>query len=483
MSTGTITGHFVDGEMIAGAVSDAIEVVNPSTGEVIGHAAEASSHVVDHAVRAASRAGRDWATTAVAERAEYLTKWGEKLAAEADALVDLTVDELGLPPAVARNTQVNRAIDSLKHLPEMAETILGQQREVGNSLVVREPAGVVAAITAWNFPLNMLVSKLASAVIMGNTVVVKPSEIKPLAAWRAVELLAELEFPRGVVNVVGGRGPTVGAALVDQTAVDVISFTGSRDVGKAIVAVSSRTLTRCVLELGGKNAAVILPSADLDEALPAVIASCFFNNGQVCGAQTRLVVERSRLAEVEERIASIVGAVVTGPARASGITLGPVVSAAQHRRVSEFIAYGEQSGLRVVAGGSGRPAGVPDAGFFVRPTVFSEVPPDHRLANEEIFGPVLVIQVCDGVEEMIELANATRYGLTASVWAGDVDEAIRVARRIQAGQVVVNGGPFNLHAPIGGFKESGIGREHGLEGLAELSEVKSIHRPLTQNTK
>jgi aldehyde dehydrogenase (NAD+) len=358
----------------------------------------------------------------------------------------------------------------------MARTIL-TPRTVNNSLVVREPAGVLAAITAWNVPLHQLISKIAAGLIMGNTVVAKPSELKPLGAWRAVELLAELGLPPGVVNVVGGAGPTVGQRLVSARDVDVISFTGSRETGAAILRDSAPTITRSVLELGGKSAALVLPDADLDEALAGVLGSCFFNNGQVCGAQSRLIVDRRQLPEIEERVKAIVGATVAGPARAPGTTLGPVVSARQQQRVAGYISEGVRSGLRLLAGGEGMPDGVPEGGYYVRPTVFSDVPPDSRLAQEEIFGPVLTILPCDSEAEMIAVANSTRYGLAGAVWSADVDHSVAVARRIKSGQIVVNGGMFNLHAPYGGFRESGNGREHGLEGMAEFTEVKSMQLP------
>jgi aldehyde dehydrogenase (NAD+)/betaine-aldehyde dehydrogenase len=398
------------------------------------------------------------------------------LLTETDTLIDLTVDELGLIPWFATNIHVARTTKCLVGLDEMAETIF-RPRTVNNSIVEREPAGVLAAITAWNFPLHQLVSKIAAGLIMGNTVVLKPSEVKPLAAWRATELLAELGLPAGVVNVVGGTGPTVGAALVSQRDIDVISFTGSREVGKTIMAASSATLTRSILELGGKNPAIVLPDADLDAALASVLGSCFFNNGQVCGAQTRLIVSRDQLPVVEEKVAAIVAATVLGAARAPGTTLGPLVTEAQRRRVGAYIDHGVESGLRVIAGGRGRPDHVPEGGYFVRPTVFSDVPVEHRLAQEEIFGPVLVIQACDTVADMVSVANSTRYGLTSAVWGADQDEAVAVGRQVRSGQVNVNGGMFNLHAPYGGFKESGNGREHGLEGLAEFTEVQSIQLP------
>jgi aldehyde dehydrogenase (NAD+) len=471
------TGHYLDGEIVVGHAEDATDVHNPSTGELIGKAGQASLAMVDQAVAAASAAAPQWARTTVTERAAFLDTWRDKLLAESDVMLDLTVDELGLTPTFAKNIHVARSTNYLVGLDAMAETVL-TPRSVANSTVVREPAGVLAAITAWNFPLHQLVSKIAAGLIMGNTVVIKPSEIKPLAAWRATELLAELGLPPGVVSVLGGTGPVVGSALVSQREVDVISFTGSREVGKAIMVASAPSLTRSILELGGKNAAVVLPDADLDQALPGVLGSCFFNNGQVCGAQTRLIVSRAQLPEVEERIAALIGAHVVGAARNPATTLGPVVSAAQLARVSGYIGHGIDSGLRLVAGGGGTPSEVPEGGYYVRPTAFSDVPVDSRLAQEEIFGPVLVIQACDSVEEMVAVANSTRYGLTSAVWGADVDTASAIGRRLRTGQVNVNGGMFNLHAPYGGFKESGNGREHGLEGLAEFTEVVSIQLPV-----
>jgi acyl-CoA reductase-like NAD-dependent aldehyde dehydrogenase len=469
------TGHYVAGELLAGGPTRT-PVHNPSTGEVIGYAAEAEPGLVDAAVSAASAASAAWGATTVAERMHYLLVWRDKLLAESDRLLDDTVDELGLTPAFASAIHVGRATNCLVGLDGLAETVL-RPLTVGNSRVVREPAGVLAAITAWNFPLHQLVSKIAAGLIMGNTVVLKPSEVKPLAAWRATELLAELGLPPGVVNVVGGAGPTVGAELVAHRDVDVISFTGSRRVGAQILAASAGSITRSVLELGGKNAAVLLPDAPLETAVPGVLGSCLFNNGQVCGAQSRLIVPRERHDEVVDLVAEHVGRVVVGPARRAGTTLGPVVSAAQLDRVRGYVRTGLDTGLRRLAGGADPVPDVPSGGYYVAPTVFTDVPVDSALAQEEIFGPVLVIQPCADEEEMVRVANSTRYGLTGAVWSADLDAAVAVARRLRCGQVQVNGGAFNLHAPYGGFKESGNGREHGLAGLAEFTEVKSLQLP------
>ena len=472
----TLTGHYIAGHLAAGEPGRATPVHNPSTGEVIGAAAEADPGQVSAAVAAAAAAAPAWGSLPVAERARYLSAWQDKLAAEAGPLLELTVDEMGLIPGFARNIHVARAANCLTGLDKMAETVL-QPRHAANSVVVREPAGVVAAITAWNFPMHQLVSKIAGALVMGNTVVAKPSELKPLAAWRVTQLLAETGLPPGVANVVGGTGPAVGAALAADPAVDVISFTGSVATGRSVLAASAASITRSILELGGKSAALILPDAPLDDAIAAATGSCMFNNGQVCGAQSRLIVHVSQLAEIEERLAAIVGQTVVGPARGEGTTLGPVVSSAQLERVTGYIRHGIDSGLRVIAGGAEPPAGVPDGGYYVRPTVFSPVPAGHRLAQEEIFGPVLVVQACRDVDEMVAVANSTSYGLAGAVWSADLDQAVGVARRIRSGQVQVNGGAFNLHAPYGGFGESGNGREHGLEGLAEFTEVKSMQLP------
>ncbi|ONH32661.1 hypothetical protein BL253_04655 [Pseudofrankia asymbiotica] len=474
-----VTGHLVAGELIDGTGGDAVAVHDPSNGAVIGYAGLGDDALVARAVAAARAAQPGWAATPLRERMAYLDAWRGKLAAAADSLTELVIDEMGLLPAFARNVHVGRAVACLERLEELAEAVLAPRRE-GISLIVREPAGLVAAITAWNFPLHMLVSKISSAVALGNTVVLKPSEVKPLAAWAATRLLAELDLPPGVVSVVGGTGPAVGAALVAHPDVDMISFTGSRAVGRRILAATAATITRSVLELGGKNPALLLPDAPLDTALPAVLGSCFFNNGQVCGAQSRLIVPRALLGEVEDRLVGLVADTAAGPPRAAGTRLGPVVSAVQRDRVAGYIRAGVDSGLRLLAGGPGAPDGLPDGsadGYYIRPTVFSDVPPDHQLAQEEIFGPVLTVHACDDVDEMVAVANGTRYGLTASVWSADLDRSVAVARRLQAGQVVVNGGGFNLSAPYGGVKESGNGREHGREGLAELTEVKSMQLP------
>jgi aldehyde dehydrogenase (NAD+)/betaine-aldehyde dehydrogenase len=471
----TIVGHYVEGALLAGTPDGATPVENPTTGQVIGLCGEAQPSLVLDAVAAAAAAAPAWAALRLEERLRYLDRWRELLAGAADELVELTVDELGITPDFARRIHIGRTIGCLEHLGGLTGRAL-EPRTEGNSLVVREPAGVIAAITAWNFPLHMLVSKVSAALATGSTVVAKPSEVKPLAAWRAVQLLFAAGLPPGVVNVVNGRGPTVGAQLVADARVDLVCFTGSRETGRGILAACAGDIRRCVLELGGKSAAVLLPGAPLDEALAAVVGSFTFNNGQVCGAQSRLLVTRKAYDETAATLSRLVDTVVVGDPRVQGVTLGPVVSAAQYARVGGYVEAAVESGLPVLAGGAGRPARL-ERGYFVRPTVFTEVPPEHLIAQEEIFGPVLAVQICEDVDELVEVANSTRYGLAGSVWGPSTEEAVAVARRLRSGQVQVNGGAFNLLAPYGGVKESGIGREHGVEGLQELTEVKSLQLP------
>ena len=348
------------------------------------------------------------------------------------------------------------------------------EQTVGNSLVVREAIGVVGCITPWNYPLHQIALKVAPALAAGNTVVLKPSEVAPINAFILAEIIHEAGVPAGVFNLVTGVGPVVGEAIAAHADVDMVSFTGSTRAGKRVAEVAAQTVKKVALELGGKSANVILEDADFSKAIPDGVGKCFLNSGQTCTALTRMLVPRSRLAEAE---ALAVGTAQMGfqpgnPFEA-GKMVGPLVSAAQRERVRGFIQKGVDEGATLLTGGVEAPAGL-ETGYYVQPTVFSNVTRDMTIAQEEIFGPVLSIIPYDTEEEAIEIANDTIYGLAGGVWAGDADRAKAVARRIRAGQVEVNGGRFNPSAPFGGYKQSGLGREAGEFGLEEFLEVKAL---------
>jgi len=348
--------------------------------------------------------------------------------------------------------------------------------ELGSSLVVREPIGVVGCITPWNYPLHQITAKVAFAMAAGCTVVLKPSEIAPIDAFILAEIIDEIGLPAGVFNLVTGTGPVVGEALAAHPSVDMISFTGSTRAGRRVSQVAAETVKKVALELGGKSANIIC--ADLDEAtfakaVSSGVGGAFLNSGQTCLALTRMLVPRSRLAEAETLAGAAATAMIVGDPFEKTTALGPLASAAQRDRVNGYIQKGIDEGAKVVVGGVGVPEGC-TTGYYVKPTVFSNVTNSMTIARDEIFGPVLSIIAYDNEEEAIQIANDTVYGLSGAVWAADKDKAIAIARRIRTGQIAVNGGAFNINAPLGGYKQSGIGREYSEYGFEEFLEIKSM---------
>jgi acyl-CoA reductase-like NAD-dependent aldehyde dehydrogenase len=373
----------------------------------------------------------------------------------------LIAREVGTPVNLSAIIQVGLPIATFASMAEIVDQVPWEET-VGNSLVVREPVGVVGAVTPWNYPLHQIAAKVAPALAAGCTVVLKPSQVAPLNAFVLAELMHEIGLPPGVFNLVSGTGPEVGEAITCHREVDMVSFTGSTRAGK-----------RVALELGGKSANVILPDADFGRAVSVGVTMCFLNSGQTCSALTRMLVPRDRLAEAEEIAARTAMASVPGNPFDDATRIGPLVSAAQRERVRAYIQKGIDEGAKLVTGGVDPPEGL-EKGFFVRPTVFSEVRRDMAISQEEIFGPVLSILPYDTEDEAIEIANDSIYGLSGAVWSADPEHAIRVARRIRTGQVDINGGSFNPLAPFGGFKQSGHGRELGKFGLEEFLETKSL---------
>jgi len=347
------------------------------------------------------------------------------------------------------------------------------EERVGNSLVVREPIGVVAAITPWNYPLEQVVRKVAPALAAGCTIVVKPSEVAPLAAFLLADVLDEVGLPAGVFNLVTGYGQVVGEALAGHRDVDMVSFTGSTQAGRRVSEIASRTVKRVALELGGKSANVILADADFTKAVKVGVANAFLNSGQTCTAWTRMLVPADRHDEAVELATAAAAAYTVGDPTDDATRLGPVVSSAQLARVRGYIEKGIDEGARLMTGGAELPEGL-EHGYFVRPTVFAGVRRDMTIAQEEIFGPVLSILPYDDEDEAVDIANSTIYGLAGAVWSGDEEHAVVVARRLRTGQVDINGGKFNPVAPFGGYKQSGNGRELGTFGLDEFLEVKSL---------
>jgi aldehyde dehydrogenase (NAD+) len=466
---------FVNGEWVASTGDGWIPVDNPATEEVFARVPAGTARDVDRAVRAARTAFATWSATPVQERARLLAAIRDGLHARQQELAAAITAEMGAPTKLAMTVQTGLPLAVLSSYVEMA-TALEETETVGNSLVLREPVGVVAAITPWNYPLHQSIAKIAPALLAGCTVVHKPSEVAPLSAYLLAEVAAEVGLPAGVYNLVSGTGEVVGEALAGHPDVDMVSFTGSTRAGRRVSAAASETVKRVSLELGGKSANIILADADLNAAVKVGVANCFLNSGQTCTAWTRMVVPAARHDEVAEMAAAAAAKFTVGDPTDPATRLGPLANAAQRNRVREYIGKGQADGARLVAGGLDAGA-VPARGYYVAPTVFANVDPDSVIAQEEIFGPVLSIIPYADEDDAVRIANHTRYGLAGAVWSADSDHAVAVARRLRTGQVDINGAQFNVSAPFGGYKQSGYGRELGRHGLEEFLLVKSVQMP------
>jgi acyl-CoA reductase-like NAD-dependent aldehyde dehydrogenase len=463
---------YIGGEWVASSGSGVLEVVDSATEEVIGSVPDGTPKDVDRAVAAAREAFETWSQTTVDERAEWMGRIAQALGERMEEIAALIAREVGMPVKLSHMIQAGLPTMSFGSMPQvMADT--AWEEEVGNSLIVREPVGVVGAITPWNYPLHQICAKVAPALSAGCTVVVKPSEVAPLNAFLLADVLDELGLPPGVFNLVTGLGPVVGDAMSRHPGIDMISFTGSTAAGRRVSEAASATVKRVALELGGKSPNVILDDAPLEDAITDGVSKCFLNSGQMCSALTRMLVPRARLAEAEQIAAAVAEQFKPGDPFDPESKLGPLVSDVQRERVRAYIRKGQEEGAKLVAGGADPPEGL-ERGYFVRPTVFSDVTPQMTIAQEEIFGPVLAIMPYDDEEDAVRIANDTVYGLSGGVWSGDEERAKRVARRIRTGQVEINGGAFNPLAPFGGYKQSGHGRELGRFGLEEFLQVKSM---------
>jgi aldehyde dehydrogenase (NAD+) len=469
----TMRSNYIGGTWVP-SVSDAgIDVINPATEAVIDRVPAGDPADVDAAVQAAGAAFADWSATSPTERAGYLEAARDLLDQRADSVAAAISADQGSPLAFARGVQVGTPLAVLASYVDLLSGYdFGGQR-VGNSLIVREPVGVVGAITPWNYPLHQVVAKVAAALAAGCTVVLKPSEVAPAAAYELADIFAACRLPAGVFNLVSGTGPVTGAATAAHPGIAAVSFTGSGAAGRRVAEVAAATVKRVTLELGGKSANVILPDADLATAVKVGIAKAFTNAGQTCNALTRMLVQRDSYDEAVALAAKNAECYAPGDPMAEGVRVGPLVSAAQRDRVLRYIEKGLAEGARAVIGGPAVPAGL-SPGYYVAPTVFADVTPDMVIAREEIFGPVLCVMAYGTQDDAVAIANGTPYGLAAAVWSADQDHAVAVARQLRAGQVEINGGAFNVAAPFGGFGQSGYGRELGVHGLEEFLEVKSL---------
>jgi acyl-CoA reductase-like NAD-dependent aldehyde dehydrogenase len=463
---------YIGGQWVKPAGTGTLDVTNSSTEEVMGRIPEGTAQDVDRAVAAAKKAFPIWSQTPVAERAAMLLKIQAGLAKRMQDIGLLVAQEVGMPLPMATQIQAGLPTMVMGSYAKLV-TEYAFEEKVGNSIVVREPVGVVGCITPWNYPLHQVVAKVAPALAAGCTVVLKPSEVAPLTAFVLAEIVDEAGLPAGVFNLVTGTGPVVGEAIASHPDVDMVSFTGSTRAGKRVSELAAKTVKRVALELGGKSANVILDDADFEKAVKSGVGNCYLNSGQTCSAWTRMLVPRDRQDEairIAKQVAEsfTVGDPVQGEAR-----LGPLVSETQQKRVRDYIRKGVEEGATLVTGGPDQPQGL-DRGYYVKPTVFADVRNDMTIAQEEIFGPVLSIIPYQDEEDAIRIANDTIYGLAGGVWSRDPERAKRVARRIRTGQVDINGGSFNPLAPFGGYKQSGRGRELGKFGLEEYLETKSL---------
>ncbi|MGB3291204.1 MAG: aldehyde dehydrogenase family protein [Burkholderiaceae bacterium] len=466
--------HFIDGGWRDAEGGKETVVHDSYTEQEIGKVKHATATEVDTAVQAAKSAYAGWSQRPVDERAAYIRAIADRLEAHADALASGICAETGMPLKLVRRIQVQAPIAAWRMTADAAAPALAET-QAAHSRIAPVPVGVVAAITPWNYPLHQVTGKLAAALAAGCTVVLKPSELAPTAAQVLGQAVDEAKLPHGVVNIVFGDGAT-GESLITHPDIDMVSFTGSTSVGRHIAGVAGQALKRVALELGGKSASIALPEADPALVARHAVSSCFLNSGQTCNAITRLLVPEDQYAQYRDLLKAAAEKMTLGDPRDEGTRMGPLVSREHRERVLSFLAEPGDSGLDLIAGGPH--AAIPAQGYFVAPTIVGRVPTQAAIAREEIFGPVLAVLTYASEDEAVSIANDTGYGLAGAVW-GESDRAMSIARRLRAGQVDVNGAPFNPLAPFGGFGASGIGREGGIHGIVEFTEPRAIQTPPT----
>lgn len=462
---------YIDGQWVTPVGTGEIEVINPATEQAIGSVPNGDAADVDAAVAAARRAFDP--LISVAERKE---RTAAVIAAMAQRLPDIAktiTAEMGAPLRISQTVQTKVPLAVAQGFADVLETFEFEER-VGNSLVVREPYGVVGAITPWNYPLYQVVAKVLPAIAAGCTVVLKPSNEAPLSVFEFIEAVQESGLPAGVVNLVSGGGRVVGERIASHPDVDLVSFTGSTGVGVRVAELAAQTVKKVALELGGKSANVILDGADLATAVKVGVGNAFLNGGQTCMAWTRMLVPASQYGKALELVEAAVAKYTVGDPLDPDTRIGPSASARQYETVLGFIERAQRDGARLITGGAQK---IRDAGYYVAPTVFADVAPESELGQEEVFGPVLAVIPFDDESDALRIANCTPYGLAGAVWAKDDDTAIAFARGVATGQLDINGGPYNPVAPFGGYKRSGIGRELGRAGFEEYLQTKSLQLP------
>jgi aldehyde dehydrogenase (NAD+) len=466
--------HYYDGAWQQPATSDAIDVLSSATEEAIGRVPKGNADDVDRAVKSARKAfDGAWGRTTAEERAQWLDKLAAAMKARVPQVAEAITHEVGTAIGFATKVQVEFPISAIGLNAKFVREYRFEE-ELGNSLIVKDPIGVVGCVTPWNYPLHQIVAKIAPALAAGCTVVLKPAEIAPLSALMLADAAHEIGLPAGVFNVVCGPGRVVGEAIVAHPDVDMVSFTGSLQAGRRVASLAGEGIKKVCLELGGKSAFVVLDDAPFDKAIPAGVNNCMQNSGQTCSAWTRMLVPRARQADAIDLAKAQLAKLTLGDPFDAKTRLGPLASASQRETVLGYIEQGKKEGAQLVAGGE-RPAAL-TKGYYVEPTIFADVDNRMTVAQEEIFGPVLTIIPYDSEEQAVALANDSIYGLAGGVWAATPERATAVARRLRTGQVDVNGGRFNLLAPFGGYKKSGIGRELGPHALGEFFQLKAIQR-------
>lgn len=462
---------FIDGQWVTPSGHDAIEVIDPATETVIGSVPAGTAADVDAAVAAARRAFDP--LIGIAERRDRVMRIVTALEKRLPDIAETISREMGAPVRIARGVQTQVPLAVARGVADALDSVTFEER-IGNSLVLREPYGVVGAITPWNYPLYQVVAKVLPAVAAGCTVVLKPSNEAPLSVFEFIEAVEEAGLPPGVVNLVSGAGRVVGERLAEHPDVDVLSFTGSTAVGQRVAELAARSVKKVALELGGKSANVILDGGDLVAGVKVGVGNAFLNGGQTCMAWTRMLVPMSRYEEALDLVTAAAARYPVGDPSDPATRIGPSASAAQCATVRGFIERAERDGARLLTGGADR---VRDVGYYVAPTVFADVDPYSELAQEEVFGPVLAVIPFRDEDDALRIANSTPYGLSGAVWAADLDHAVAFARRVQSGQLDLNGGMYNPVAPFGGYKRSGVGRELGRYGVEEFLQVKSLQLP------
>ncbi|MGJ8589879.1 MAG: aldehyde dehydrogenase family protein [Yoonia sp.] len=469
-----LTKFYIDGQWVAPQSSITLPVLNPATEEQIGTVAMGNAQDVDRAVAAAKAAFMDFSTTSKSDRLDLLHRLKAATERRFEDLAQAMRMEMGAPITMARSAQADAAIGHLQGFIDALEQLEERQVLANGDVLLREPIGVCGLITPWNWPMNQIALKVIPALATGSTCVLKPSEHTPISAMVYAEIIDEAGYPPGVFNLVNGDGPTVGAALSRHPDVQMMSFTGSTRAGIAVTRDAAETVKRVTLELGGKSPNLVFADSDLETRVAESVRECMFNTGQSCDAPTRLLVERACYDDALRIAKRTAESIAVGDPAQDGDHIGPLFDKIQFDRVQSMIEVGLAEGARLLAGGLGKPEGV-TTGWFVKPTIFADVSNDMRIAQEEIFGPVLVIIPFEDEAEAIAIANDTPYGLAAYLQTGDPERALRVAGQLRAGAIHINGGGFNYGSPFGGYKQSGNGREGGLMGLEDYLETKTLH--------